>query len=259
MPPNGVPKTLLVAFSVAITAGALVTVTTVWLEPRQQAHVDAARSESLLRSLHSIPGFSEVLAAADASELRLQLVQLETGEFVDGDGAAFDGQAAAADPATGVEIPRALDHAGIGRRAKLAAVYLIGAPDSPDLVVLPMHGVGYQSTIHVFLILAKDLNTIAALTVYEHGETAGLGSQIEELEWQQGFRGKQLFDGAGVLALRITSRQAKGVHEVDGIAGATRSTTGVANMLRYWLGPHGYGPLLGKLGGAADKAVTAGQ
>lgn len=247
LPRNSITKTFAVAVTVAFTAGVLVTLTTVLLEPRQQAHVDAARAQSLLASLRSIPGFSEALDGSDTSRLDLRLVDLGTGEFVDGDADAFDEKTAAATPSTSVAIPREQDHAGIGRRAKLAAVHLIGAPDRPDLIVLPMHGLGYQSTLRVFLVLEGDLNTIAAFTVYEHGETAGLGSQIGDLAWQQGFQGKQAFDKEGRFALRIMARGATTIHDIDGIAGATRSTNGIANLLKFWLGPNGYGPFLAKL------------
>jgi len=36
-------------------------------------------------------------------------------------------------------------------------------------------------------------------------------------------------------------------HEVDGISGATITGRGVTNLVRYWLGDQGYGPLLDKL------------
>jgi Na+-transporting NADH:ubiquinone oxidoreductase subunit C len=36
-------------------------------------------------------------------------------------------------------------------------------------------------------------------------------------------------------------------HEIDGITGATVTSNGVANMLRYWLGDHGFGPFLHRL------------
>ena len=35
--------------------------------------------------------------------------------------------------------------------------------------------------------------------------------------------------------------------EVDGISGATRTSNGISNMLRFWLGPGGFGPFLTRL------------
>ena len=34
---------------------------------------------------------------------------------------------------------------------------------------------------------------------------------------------------------------------VDGLSGATLTSRGVTNLLRYWAGPYGYGPYLDRL------------
>ena len=36
-------------------------------------------------------------------------------------------------------------------------------------------------------------------------------------------------------------------YQVDGISGASITTRGVKNMLRYWLGEDGFGPYLARL------------
>ena len=36
-------------------------------------------------------------------------------------------------------------------------------------------------------------------------------------------------------------------YEIDGISGATLTSNGVTNMIRYWLGENGYGPVLQQL------------
>ena len=36
-------------------------------------------------------------------------------------------------------------------------------------------------------------------------------------------------------------------HQIDGLAGATLTSRGVNHLLKYWLGEHGYGPLLVRL------------
>jgi len=46
--------------------------------------------------------------------------------------------------------------------------------------------------------------------------------------------------------VRLTVARGGGSSEfaVDAITGATRTNTAMANMLQFWLGPQGYGPLL---------------
>ncbi len=65
------------------------------------------------------------------------------------------------------------------------------------LLVLPMHGVGYQSTITAMLALEADLTTIAALAIIGQGETPGLGARIEDPDWPALWPGKQIADADG--------------------------------------------------------------
>ena len=54
---------------------------------------------------------------------------------------------------------------------------LVVADDAVQLVILPVHGQGYASTIRGYLALEGDMETVAALTITEQGETmAKIGS-----------------------------------------------------------------------------------
>jgi Na+-transporting NADH:ubiquinone oxidoreductase subunit C len=117
---------------------------------------------------------------------------------------------------------------------------------------LPVYGTGYISTLRGYLALDADLNTIRGLSFYEHAETPGLGSEIENPRWRELWVGKRARDAAGALRLGV----ARGAVDpdspdadflVDGISGATRTGVGVTNLLRFWLGPDGFGPFLERL------------
>ncbi|NIP98366.1 MAG: FMN-binding protein, partial [Akkermansiaceae bacterium] len=47
--------------------------------------------------------------------------------------------------------------------------------------------------------------------------------------------------------IKVARGEGKGPHEVDAISGATRTSTGVTDLLHFWLGPDGYGPYLARL------------
>jgi Na+-transporting NADH:ubiquinone oxidoreductase subunit C len=161
--------------------------------------------------------------------------------------AAFDLQAAETDPALSVAIPPDQDIAGLGRRSMLAPVYLLARDGAVQLIVLPVSGKGYQSTLRAWLTLESDFRTIAALTIFEQGETPGLGARVETPEWQALWAGKEVADDTGRIMIEVVRGTAGGPHQVDAISGATVTSNGVADMLRYWLGDHGYGPLLDRL------------
>jgi len=244
--PNGDRvKTLGIAFLVAFCAALLVSTASVLLKPRQQAHIEAARQAQLDRMLDTLPGLRDLMLEAGVDALQTRLVNLETGSFATGiDPATFDPRAAAQDPATSIDLPPEADIAGLKRRATLAPVYLLESDGELKVIVLPVEGAGYQSTIRAYLALEADLNTIAALTIYEQGDTPGLGARITEPAWAALWPGKQIADGTGEVVISVVRGQATTPYEVDGIAGATRTSSGVHNMLRFWLGPYGYGPFL---------------
>lgn len=238
------------ALLVSITCALAVSTSAVLLAPRRQAQVEAAHGDSLIATLRARPGVSRALADADAAALHAHLVDLRRGEIIAGlDAAGFDADAAARHPETSTAIPESLDLAGLGRRASLAVVYLVGDARAPSLVVLPARGQGYQSMLRAYIALESDLETVAALNVYDQRETPGLGDRIGEPAWLRGFAGKRVYGPDGSVALRVSGSTARGPHRVDAIGGATRSCAGVEGLVRYWLGPHGYGPFLRRLKG----------
>jgi len=126
-------------------------------------------------------------------------------------------------------------------------------------VVLPVYGYGLWSTMYGLIALAGDGRTVTGLTFYEHGETPGLGDFIGSPAWQAQFPGKLAFDEQGKLRLGVikggvnpASPEAR--YQVDAVAGATLTSNGVNNLLRYWLGEQGFGPFLGRLQAGGEKS-----
>jgi Na+-transporting NADH:ubiquinone oxidoreductase subunit C len=177
------------------------------------------------------------------------MVDLETGEYTSAaDPVEFDPQTAAKDPETSREIPSEADIAGIGRRAMYSRVYLVQEENGSTAIVLPVFGRGY-STIFALLAVAGDANTIVGFKAVEHEETPGLGGRVDELAWRRQWEGKALRDDQGRLRFQISSalREPDTLYGVDAIAGATITSQGVQNIVRFWIGEHGFGPFLSRL------------
>ena len=151
------------------------------------------------------------------------------------------------DPGSSTKLEAGVDRAGLGRREDVATVFELREDGALRLLIVPVRGSAYQSTLKGYLALRADLNTVAALVFHEHAETPGLGARIDEQAWRALWPGKQLADAEGVLQLEVVKGAAEGVHEVDGISGATRTGSGINRMLRFWLGPLGFGPYLARL------------
>ncbi len=247
MPNDSSTKTFAVAFMVASVSAVTVAVTAVTLRPLQAENVSAAQAERMQEMLASVPELADMLAEADADAIETRLVELDTGAYVNvADGAAYDVEAAAGDPQTSTPLEPAVDIAGIGSRPDRMPVHLVIEDGAPVLVVLQGYASGYQSTIRAYLALENDLETIAAISIYDQAETPGLGTRIAEPDWQNRWAGKRVITEDGAVRISLVEA-APGDFEIDGVTGATRSSMGVVNLVNFWLGEHGYGPYLARL------------
>jgi Na+-transporting NADH:ubiquinone oxidoreductase subunit C len=96
----------------------------------------------------------------------------------------------------------------------------------------PISGKGLWSTIKGYLALEKDLSTLAGVTFYEHGETPGLGGEVETDWFQQNFRGKSVVANGRRVKFEVADRYPQGNdHAVDGISGATLTGNGVTRFI----------------------------
>jgi len=240
-------RAIALALAVAFVCGLLVSVFAVSLRPIQRANVEAERIAQLELVLTALSGIGR---AQTIESLEQRMVELDSGRFDDSiDGASFDAARAAASSATSIAIPDELDLAGLRRRAMHAQVYLVRGDDERiELIILPVSGRGYQSTLHAWLVMDGDTRTLRALKFYQHGETPGVGARIEEAQWEAKWQDLRAFDDAGVLRIGVRSVGAgyneNASYQVDGISGATRTMQGVDGMLRFWLGEFGYAAFL---------------
>jgi Na+-transporting NADH:ubiquinone oxidoreductase subunit C len=109
-----------------------------------------------------------------------------------------------------------------------------------------------------FLALDADFRTIRGFTFYEHGETPGLGGEIDNPRWQKKWQGKLAFSEDGQVMIEVLRGSVEAgdplaPYRVDGISGATKTTQGVQGLVRFWLGENGYGPFLDR---AAEEGLN---
>lgn len=105
--------------------------------------------------------------------------------------------------------------------------------DQPSKYAFPISGKGLWSTLYGYLSLNADLETIAGISFYKHGETPGLGAEIEKDWFLAQFAGKRLYtDGATTEFMVTKPGYAQSDSEVDGISGATLTGKGVEALIR---------------------------
>lgn len=247
---DGIRNTLLVAICVSLFCSILVSAAAVILKPAQLRNEDLYRQTIVLQVAELYEAGKDVEAQFQAIDARL--VDLKSGDYVsDMDPRSFDALEAGNDPELGISVPAEFDVAGIRRRAIYAPVYLVRDDGQISQIVLPVYGSGLWSKMYGYLSLEPDGNTVRGLRFYEHGETPGLGDQIDKSDWRAQWSGKVLTDEHGELRIEVVRGKVVAgdgsEHQVDGLAGATLTGRGVTHLLQYWMGPHGFGPYLQKV------------
>ena len=102
----------------------------------------------------------------------------------------------------------------------------------------PVFGKGLWSSIYGYLALRDDLDTVLGITFHKHGETPGLGGEIQSAGFRNSFTGKKIFKaGKDLVSVTVLKGQVNpdlpgAVHQVDGITGATITARGVTRLLK---------------------------
>lgn len=188
--------------------------------------------------------------------------------------AKFDMAKSLQNPELSRELPSTEDIAGLKKMEKYSVVYEVKNDKKVQTIVLPIRGKGLWSTLYGFVAL--DLSEmdkgpehikVAGLTYYKHGETPGLGGEVDNVRWKDKWRPKAKteeheasaiypFDSDWNVIVEVTKSKTTD-HQVDAISGATLTSNGVTNMLQFWLGKNGFGPYIKNLASAGDSAPKA--
>ena len=252
-------KAIIVVTATALVCSVLVTVAAVTLQPIQRVHQNLERNRHIVRIsglMDPAEELSDWEIIATFQDLDARLVDLDQGVFDETfNPDTFDIRKAAGDPEFSVTIPADQDVAGLKQRSRLMTVYLVRDGDDLHRIILPVYGPGMWSTIYGFLALESDLNTIVDMSFYEQEETAGIGDQILRPDWLARWRGKRLYDEQGAVRFRIADGSVDpgspdAAYQVDALTGASVTAGGVTNLIRYWLGPHGFANFLEKFSAA---------
>lgn len=270
--------TFKVAFILCAVCSILVSTAAVLLRPRQNANKERERKKNILiaAGLYSETSGTIEIEGDKQSDLTIddlfkkeegrwyvdaKILELKSGTAIGDDVKAeiaskfgefekYDQKKASRDADWSAEIEGSSDVASLKRREHYSWVYYVHKPTGElDQVILPIRGYGLWSTLWGFIALDADLTTIRGITYYEHGETPGLGGEVDNPTWKGLWRGKKAFDEAGKVQIRVIKGAAvkDAVHEIDGLSGATITSNGVTNMLRFWLGKDGFGPFLERM------------
>jgi len=245
---------ILFAAAVCVFCSIFVASSAVLLKDRQEAN----RALDVQKKVLAVAGLMDENESLEAEEVRrrfeksvnAKIVDLATGSPVDGvDPSTFDQQAAAADPSTSRPAPP--NKAKVVRLPNHAQIFEVVEDGVLRSIILPIEGKGLWSTLYGYLALDPDGRTINGITFYQHGETPGLGGEVDNPRWKALWKGRLAFDDDWQPAIAVIKGSAgtpdADPYHVDGLSGATITSRGVTNLLAFWLGDAGFAPYLEQL------------
>ena len=213
-------KTLLVAALLCIVCSIVVSTAAVALKGEQVKNKLLDKNKNILAAAGMLEEGKSV-AEIFENRLEVKLVNLDTGEYLTAESAtedwekaalanpvAYDQRKAAKTTGENEILEGSIDKASIKRQAKYATVYLAKNEEGEfDTIILPVHGYGLWSTLYGFLALKTDTTTVRGLGFYEHGETPGLGGEVDNPKWKALWPGKQVFNDQRVCGSECTRRR----------------------------------------------------
>lgn len=255
---DSLSNTFVVAIAVCLVCSVIVSGFAVALKPTQQLNKELDQKQNILRAAGLLQEGSNQSADGRGvdelfAEFEIRVVDLESGRYLDDvDPATFDPIKAAKDSSQSMALNAEDDIATLRRRENASLVYIKRSDGRIDKLVLPVRGYGLWGTLFGYLALEPDLQTISGLGFYTHKETPGLGGEVDNPRWKAQWSGVQLFDAQGAPDIRLVKRRLpesdpQAAYEVDALSGATFTTRGVENLVKFWTGEMGFGPYIARL------------
>ncbi len=255
---DSVGGTLKVALLLCVVCSIFISSAAVILRPLQEANKLLDRNKNILAAAGMYD--PAVTPEEEVVELFAQftprIVDLDAGEFLTEtklsslgiDPTTYDQRSVQTEPEFSDALSGDEDIAGLKRRVRYATVYIVRDDSDAILdIVLPISGYGLWGTMYGYLALEGDGNTVKGIGYYDQKETPGLGGEVTNPRWKALWPGKEVYDESGDVALSVVKGGGQGIHQVDGLSGASLTSRGVDNMIEFWMGPMGFGPFLKNL------------
>ena len=200
-----------------IVVAALLSITALSLQDRQDRNVELEKKQNILNSVKE--SFSREDSEKQFERLIKESVVLDfKGNKIEG-GTAFD-----------IDIAKELKKDPKDQMYPLN----IYEKEGSKRFIIPLRGKGLWGPIWGYIAIENDFNKVYGAVFDHKSETPGLGAEINTNDFQKYFEGKEIYNKKGEF---VSISDLKGVitdgdmHSVSGIAGGTITSDGVSDML----------------------------
>ncbi len=230
MDKNSPSYVILFAMGMCVVLSVLLSASYGMLKPTIDANKEFDRQKNVLKAV----GLYDPATDAEVTRAQLEqtykdrieslIVKRETGEFVEKSATEL-----AAELKTDSKIR------DFRQRTYLEVYRQTNEAGETVAWCLPTLAYGLWSWLDGFMAVTPDGREVVGITYYQHGETPGLGGEVDNPTWQKQWEGKQLFDAKGRLVSVTVKKgnispdiEAEQLHMVDGLSGATITSNGVS-------------------------------
>lgn len=273
MAADSIKKTIGVALGVCLVSSILVTGIYIILRPMHLENKNLDKLKNILKA-----GGIEIKGTENIEELFKERIEAQIIDLKKGDVKSefsekeielkpenFDIKKISKNPDFSSLIESKNDLASIKRVPNYGIIYIV-KDENKNIVrrIFPVYGKGLWSTMYGLIAFNKDLSKIEQFNFYEHGETPGLGGEVDNPDWKKIWTGKIAFDfkneknplKISVIKSKVTENTVDKEYKVDGLAGSTLTTVGIHRLVRFWLGDNneednwgnvGFGPYIKKI------------
>ena len=238
-------KTVGIVVAVCLVCSIVVSGAAVGLRSLQQTNAALDKKSNILNAagLYEMGMSNSAIESTYSERVEQRFVNLDEGTFVEAPKPDYDMYKAAKETEYSTKVTNS--NVGFQRRPNVASVYLV-RDDAGDVsrIILPVHGSGLWDLMYGFLAVDADGQTVRELIYYQQKETPGLGGEVQNPAWQAKWDGKELYEGGDVAIRVVKNANPSNPHTIDALSGATLTSNGVENTVRYWVGEQGFGQFL---------------
>lgn len=238
-------KTIGVVVAVCLVCSIVVSGAAVGLRSLQQTNAALDKKSNILTAagLYEMGMSNSAIESTYSDRVEQRFVNLDQGTFVEAPSQDYDMYKAAKVTELSTKVEGS--NVGFQRRPNVASVYLVrNEAGDVSRIILPVHGSGLWDLMYGFLAVDADGQTVRELIYYQQKETPGLGGEVQNPAWQAKWDGKELYEGGDVAIRVVKNANPSNPHTIDALSGATLTSNGVENTVRYWVGEQGFGQFL---------------
>lgn len=213
---NSNKYTFIYSIVLVVVVAAILTFVAVGLGPKQVRNVELEKKSNILQTINIVSTTTDV-------------EQLFNKYIIDAFAVDISGN-----KVEGIEAFKVSVREELKKEAKDQCwpVYIAKLDDGSVKYIFSLDGKGLWGGIWGYISFDEDLNTVYGVNFDHKSETPGLGAEIALPNFQNQFKGKQIFENNSFVSIDVTKKDTKNnIHAVDAISGGTITSNGVKKML----------------------------